>query len=388
MEMQHIPKTTSMPDPHSPVLQARAAGEDPSDNGWIGLTPLEAVKVLLQHRRLFVVIPLVLFALVVGLGLVGARLYTSSVVFVPQLGGGSALGAASGLAEQLGISLPGVDLTQTPDFYVTLVTSRSFLRDVVNTKYRAKNDDGTYITADLVTIFKDGGGARGTAVENTVDDLAESLSAGSNLKTGIVTVAVRTKDPALSLQIANRVLQLINDFNARTRRTHATEEREFTAARLTEARKELHSAEDALQAYQEQNRIFQGSPVLVLGMERLQREVVRRDQLVSQLAQRYDQARIEEARNTASITIMEAPALASRPDRRGLLVQGLISLVVGSLIALLVAWVHQFISKYRRADPFAWEDVRDAWRATIADLRHPSRIFRRRPGLGAAPPAA
>src|SRR5205085_11089648 len=131
--------------------------------------------------------------------------------------------------------------------------------------------------------------------DDAVDKLSGVLTVGSNLKTGIVSARVKTYDAGLSLLIAQRMLELVNSFDAKTRQTRAGQERVFAASRLAEARQELRNAEDELRQFQERNRMIAGSPYLVLGLDRLQREVVRRDQLVSLLSQKYDQARVEEA---------------------------------------------------------------------------------------------
>jgi uncharacterized protein involved in exopolysaccharide biosynthesis len=147
----------------------------------------------------------------------------------------------------------------------------------------------------------------------------------------MVSVAVRTRDPQVSLVIANRLIDGLNRFNRTTRQSQATEEREFTEGRLNEARAKVRAAEDALQSFLQRNRQFE-SPQLAFERDRLQRELLFQQQIMTGLAQQYEEARIREVRDTPVITIVERPVLPAVPEplhRARLLV-----LFVGMMVTL------------------------------------------------------
>ena len=132
--------------------------------------------------------------------------------------------------------------------------------------------------------------------------------------------------------LAERLLKGLNYFNLITRQSQAREERRFTEGRLEDARGSLRAAEDALQRFLQVNREFAESPALVFQQDRLRREVLLQQQVVTSLAQRYEENRIREVRDTPVITVLEKPTLPVLPDPRG----RLLLLSVGTLVALMV----------------------------------------------------
>ena len=112
-------------------------------------------------------------------------------------------------------------------------------------------------------------------------------------KTGVVEFAVTTESPALSLRVAQRMLELVNDYNLRRRQSQARQEREFLEGRLTEVRRELSQAEDSLARFSRRNRRLADSPELQVEQERLQRQVTLRQQIYLTLAQNYEAAKLD-----------------------------------------------------------------------------------------------
>jgi uncharacterized protein involved in exopolysaccharide biosynthesis len=108
----------------------------------------------------------------------------------------------------------------------------------------------------------------------------------------------------------------VDSFNLKSRQSQASQERRFTEQRLTQAQADKRQAEDELQAFLQRNRDFRSSPQLSFAYDRLADNVSLRQQLYTTLAQSYEQARIEEVRDTPVITIVEPPMLPARPDPR------------------------------------------------------------------------
>src|SRR5690606_31231281 len=104
--------------------------------------------------------------------------------------------------------------------------------------------------------------------------------------------------PELSELLNRELLNLVGEYNMQRRQSNAAAERSFVEARLEESRHELVGAESDLKSFMEQNRRFDEAPQLRLEAARLQRRVDLRQQVYASLAQAYEQARIEEVRNT------------------------------------------------------------------------------------------
>jgi glutaredoxin len=334
----------------------------------MGATPLQIANALLRNRRLVFGVPFCCAALLVTLGLLSDRMYTSSLSFVPQVANNE-MGGAAGIAAQLGIDVPGIDLTQTPDFYAGLIQSDQFQRNLVETPYRVVNKAGDSVNANLVAIYDIRSPSYRRSREMAVEKLGRFMRVGTNLKSGVVRVDMRDMDPALALQMANRTLELVNEFNTQSRRSRAGQERKFVSGRMEESQKELRRAEDALQQYIEHNRGYESSPQLVFEHDRLQRGVMMRHQLYSSLAQQYDQARVQEARTTPVITVVEQPILAGRPDRRFLAYKGVAALMFGTVLAGLIIFGRLMVARNKTVEPAESEEFAVLWKETMNEAR-------------------
>jgi len=166
-------------------------------------------------------------------------------------------------------------------------------------------------------------------------------------RTNIITVTVRTGSPFVSYSIANRLLEGLNNFNLTVRQSRAREERRFTEGRLEEARASLRRAEDALQGFLQANREYASSPGLTFQKDRLQRELNRQEQLVTALAQRYEENRIQEVRDTPVLTVVEPPALAARHDPGLQVLIVLLAIVASLCVGMMIVISNDVWNRHR-----------------------------------------
>ena len=337
------------------------------------LSALSLLNVLLRQRWLVAVCALGLFAAVVGVGLARDRSYTSSAAFLPQQRrNGNAL---SGLASQLGLNVPLSDGTQSPQFYVDLLTSREILKSVVVTRFTSQRGR-TPAEGTLLELYELGETEPALRREEALRRLRTQIDASVSPKTGVVSLSVTTLDPSLSAQIAERLLELINEFNLSHRQSQASAERRFTERRLAEVAADLRTAEDRLQAFQQQNRDIR-APGLALEQDRRTRAVALQTQLYGTLAEAYEQAKIEEVRDTPVISVLERPEIPVRPAPRGLLLKGLLALFAGAVIGALLAFARDLVTRpgpHRTGEVAEFRMLR---RQTVDDITHPWRPIAR-----------
>ena len=207
--------------------------------------------------------------------------------------------------------------------------------------------------------------ARDLAIEMLLSNTAVSTGRES----GIVTIAVTTRWPQLSQLLATRIVELVNEFNQQARSTQASSERRFVESRLADVKQELRNAEDQLEGFLNQNRTFREAPALAFQYERLQREVTLRQQMVLGLAQAFEQARIEEVRNTPVITMVETPELPPRPDRRRLLLKAGLGILMGAVLGVGWALVVEFGGSGDAATRDEVEEFGQLRREALQDLR-------------------
>ena len=288
---------------------------------------------LLRHPRLMFGLPLVLCALAVVIGLVRPRSYSSSATFRPQSNEGNASKLA-GLAAQFGVNVPLGSETESAEFYAELLRSREMQTRIVEAQYVC-GEGGKAESGDLIACLGIDKGTRGRNVEEAVRRFKKDLKIGLSVKTNIVSFSVRARDSILATAIADTTLSLINQFNLERRQSNAKQERRFIEGRIAEVQDQSASLEGKLEQFLRTNREYRQSPQLTFAYERMQRELTERRQVSATLQQSLERARLDEVRDTPVITVLDRPAIPPRPDRRLLLLRGVIGLALGLMLGVL-----------------------------------------------------
>jgi uncharacterized protein involved in exopolysaccharide biosynthesis len=329
-----------------------------------GLAPLSLLVVAeaaLRYRRMLFGLPVALGLVAVVLGLL-LRGHTASASFLPETAGGD-LSRYANLAAQFGVSLPVSGRTQeSPDFYVELLRSRELLSAVALDTFRIAGEPDGQDTmhgplVDLLRVEDETPDAR---VLQAVEKLRGRVSANVELASGVVTLEVTLGHPALAEQVARRLLDRLNAFNLGKRQSRARAERAFIAERLEAAQQELRQAEAELERFLAANRRYQDSPQLVFAAARLQRRVDLRQQVFSMLAQAYEQARIDEVRDTPVLTILDAPEGSSEPSG-SVIVLLLAGMMAGFAVALAWVLAGEYVAREREVNPSAVARLVAVW---------------------------
>lgn len=340
---------------------------------------LSGVNAVLRNRVTVLGVAALCALLVVVASAVRARTYSSSATFMPQSRG--AQSGLTGLAAQFGVSVAGADPGQTPQFYVDLIQSRQILRDAVDTRYTFPTDSGR-VSATLTELYGASESQPALRREVALAELRDRVGAKVSPGTGVVALTVTTTNPALSEQVATRIVDLLNRFNLERRQSQAAAERRFAGERLNAVRADLRTAENRLQTFLQENRAFGAAPALRFEQERLARDVSLQQQLFNTLAQSYEQAKLDEVRDTPVITLIERPEVPVRPDPRGLAGKAVLGLLGGLVLGVIVALAHDFMRYARRSGSEEFAEFSALRRAAMDDLTHPwrpvARLFRHR----------
>jgi uncharacterized protein involved in exopolysaccharide biosynthesis len=277
-------------------------------------------------------------------------------------------------------AIPGAGLSdqvQAGDLSVALLKSRR-LRQVLIQEF------------DLVQRYK---------VKN-VEDALVTLDVHSNYfvgQEGLVTVSIEDRDPAMAARMVNRSIDLLDEFNAEQRMTKGQRTRLFVERELALSEGSLRKSEDDLEHYQAKTKLVplsaevesavsSGSLLLARKMEieiqlgmrasilqesneelkllrlelaeidrklgqlpalgveyaRLVRDLKVREAVYGFLRTELEQAKIQEARDTPSLTIVDRadpPLRRTRPRRAAIaLTAAGVTAVVSILGALVLTW--------------------------------------------------
>jgi uncharacterized protein involved in exopolysaccharide biosynthesis len=346
--------TSGMPEPHAKLprsIESQIAAVDEGDD-----TLVSALNMLLRNRTLLLALPAAIALVVAVWMLFQPRTYRSEAAFVPQRTQ-RAPSAFTGLAAQFGIALPGEGLDQSPAFYADLVRSREILGEVVESSYEEASG------ATLAEVFEIDENDANRRSHLAIERVRRTLRQANDVETGVVTFSVALEDGAVARAVAEKVIAEINAFNMRRRRSLAEAERSFVEDRLGTANAELVSAESALRTFDERNLRIDNSPELRLERDRLMREVGMRQEVVTMLTQAYEQARIDEVRNTPAITVIERPSTPVKPERRGTVQYALLAFLVSGFVMTGLVLARELYTRIEAGDSRAHQEFRELRRS-------------------------
>ncbi|HKO13743.1 MAG TPA: Wzz/FepE/Etk N-terminal domain-containing protein [Acidobacteriaceae bacterium] len=283
-----------------------------------------------RHRRLLLACLLAGMLVGAGIALIWPRSYTARASFLPQ--GSTQMSSLASLASQFGVSVPVSDASRSPGFYAALLVSPNLLADVVGRSFRLSADNGGSLVP-LMDYLRANGRTPDLRRQVAIEKLGRKMAVSVDQKAGLVRLEVRLHDPLVSRDVARALIAEVDSFNLKSRQSQASSERRFTEQRMAEARGEARQADDELQAFLQRNRDFRTSPQLVFTYDRLSANSTLRQQIYTSVAEAYEKARIEEARDTPVITVVESPMLPARADRAPYARM----MLAGAMLAFLVA---------------------------------------------------
>ena len=303
-------------------------------------------------------------SLTLAVVLLQPRTYTSGFAVFPRMSGagGSQL---SSLAAQFGLSMPGVDLTQTPGFYADMATSPEVLRPLIEAP---KDAAGKPI--DLAEVLDVTDTDPNERQASLLDAMARAVKASVAPKTGLVRVKVVTTDAKVSMALATQLMAQLQQTTINMRQKQADADQVFGAKTLAEANAELNAAEDRLASFAVRNRYYQADPASLVEFGRLQREVQRKQGVVQALSQSVEQAHMDQERDTPVLGVVESVRAPLIPDRRFALIKAL----AGALAAVLLTAAFLLLGTSGGAPlstDTAWSNVTSA---LGNDLRRPWRL--------------
>jgi uncharacterized protein involved in exopolysaccharide biosynthesis len=314
--------------------------------------------------------PLAAAFLAVLVALVVPPWYTATTTFVPESPAGSPAPAGlAGLASQFGLTL-GTAASQSPRFYADVLKSRELMERVLLARYpEPRSPYRAGDSASLVEILEPGGEDAADSLYRALKRLSELVTTDADNRTNMVRLDVDARDPALAALVANRFVEYLHEFNARTRQSRARERRKFAENRLSQAQRDLRAAEQELRAFYERNRSWQQAPQLLFEEGRLRREVDVRQEVHLTLSREYETARIDEVNDIPVITVVDRavpPEEKSKPKRHMVVI---VALMVGGIVGVLLAVAVEHVDRLRREDDGEYREFRRLLRRLRADSR-------------------
>lgn len=348
-------------------MQHSAASPSPDRSATSTVAPADTISligglnVLLRHGKLIVGAALVFFTL--GYAIVALRPteYEAESKFLLH-SASSPTSGVSGFAAQLGLSTAGGAAGESMEFYAMLLKSRALLLRAAESNYRVARAKGDTVSGALANFYEEiprgtrAVGASRAAMASAI--LGDGIDVETDTRTGLVTLRTKAPYPELAEGVNRRLLELVNDFNLRRRQSQAATERRFVEDRMQQAQAQLQAAEQDQESFLEQNRRYQESPQLSVTAQRLQRRIELRQGIYVSLAQAYEQARIQEVRDTPLITVIESPDGTAGSTAGNRIRGGIVGALLGIFLAVVIAFISHYVTRVAPSDATAYGEFR------------------------------
>ena len=323
----------------------------------------------LERRRSIVAFVAVVMVISVVVSLLLPPWYRAQTTVLPPTEGNDSFGIMAGLIQSAALSKVGMTTTSTAsEIFAEILKSRTLQEDLV----RAFRLDSLY---------------RRKGMDRTLKELSLHVKVGIG-SSGLLVVQVEDRDPRRAADMANRLADQLDRFNRETLNTRAKRTREFLATRVADVQGRMRAAEAALTAYEQEHGVVAdaaavgGMASIIAQKLNLQvrreyvssysssgsaavraidaeiaaydRELARLPGLKNEgarlaldaeiqrrvftlLTGQYEDARVQEMRDTPTITVLDRarpPELKARPKRA-------VIVLASTLVALLLSagWV-------------------------------------------------
>jgi len=278
--------------------------------------------------------------------------YRAETTILPEGGQAkmSTLGALADIAAMAGVSGGDVKVTR---LYPTILASKTVLREVIYRKYSVEG------SVDSVNLIGFWGISTGSAAEDfdlALSKLRARFDVTMDFRTDVVTAVLDMESPGLASAVLNEAVKQLDKFLRETRRTNASEQRNWVESRLTEVKKDLTTSEEALKVFREKNRRVLDSPQLLLEQERLLRNIQMNSSIYVELTKQYELAKIEQIKNIPLVNVLDAalqPTVKSSPKRLVIVTSTFLLSIVVAIFGV-VLWsqfgkdIRSFAGMFRR----------------------------------------
>lgn len=277
---------------------------------------LRFLRVLARGSRSLILLPIAAF--IISFVVIRWHMTYSAEAELRPEGASQGANRLGSIAAQFGVVLPNAPVGDPLRFQARLFETRAVLAPVVTADYAVATATGSAdsVRGSFLDILQVTGPTDEARTLRGIDALKKRIDVQTDATTGLITFRVTTRWPELSLAIAQQMITVLEAVNNAQQQTAAEAEARFAAGRLAHERAVLDTAENSLATFLSQNRQYQSSPALVLEYSRLQRHIELAQAVVTSLAQAYEQSRIDAARDTPVLGVVDRPEGSVREAAR------------------------------------------------------------------------
>ena len=244
---------------------------------------------------------------------IASPVYTSISKVLPISADGSNSSNFSGVAAQLGISIPLNIGSTVPwaEIYPEIVKSNNLLQSVLLDNY----DTEKYGIKSLMNILVSEYGlekySNSEQKNRALQELRKLISISKDRISPVVTLKVETFEPLLVADLSRRLIQRSGQIQRQLKTNRVKKKRLFIEERLLEVSGELKKMEKELREFREFNRNISTSPSLQMKVQEMGREIDLQNSLYVTLKSQYEKAKIDEVERDDMVQIIDSPSVPS-----------------------------------------------------------------------------
>lgn len=226
----------------------------------------------------------------------------------------------------------------SPLLYPAILKSRKLSQEVLKLKFKSEGKSKKLTLYEILGI-----GDKYKAV----DYLLETIDIETERNSTLIGISVTAPEPKLAKDIADSVINKLNDLQRAYKVSRVSEKRKFIEERIQKISNDLKVAETALREFREKNRNIFSSPTLKLEESRLMRNESSYLQIYLTLNSELELAKIEEVEKGSMLAIIDAPEIPqvrSSPNRRKSIIY---ATIVGIILSFTTVYCLNLIKIYR-----------------------------------------
>ena len=204
-----------------------------------------------------------------------------------------------------------------------------------------------------------------TSIEKTMKELEDYVDFKIEDE-GTITITVWDTDPKRAADMANYLIDVLNDISLRLGTKEATDNRIFIEKRYVKVLSDLKSAEDTLKRFQQKYGIYSLQealsgkflssfvplnkvPDLTMDYIRLYRDLEIQNKILEFALPMYEQAKVDEQKDIPAVLILDKAVPGEKKDTpKRMLLVGASSLLVLILLSMYVFFVEALDARRRR----------------------------------------
>lgn len=277
--------------------------------------------------------------------------YTSIAKVLPISEDGSSSSGFSGVAAQLGISIPLSMGGTVPwdEIYPEIIQSSNLLSTILPESFSTKKYGEISLLDILIKEHNLSKYEEKDRTNRAITNLRKMIKISKDRLSPVVTISVESFEPLFAAELSKMLIEKSGQIQNQLRTNRVRQKRLFIEERLKSVSGEMKKMEKELRNFREYNRNLSSSPSLEMRVQEMGREIDLQSSLYITLKTQYEKAKIDEVERNDMVQQIDGPntpTKLTRP-RRGLSI--VLSLFFGIFMSIFSIY---FRENYLEQNPY------------------------------------